>query len=86
VPETLKDLPALTDIDLSGNPLVGIPEWLAKKPGLKNLSFSRTKITRLPQDISAWKSLQSLQLGELSLDAAEMKRIREALPDVAIVF
>jgi hypothetical protein len=86
VPETLKDLPALTDIDLSGNPLVGVPEWLARKPGLKNLSFSGTKISRLPEDISAWKSLQSLQLGELALGAEEMKRIREALPDVAIVF
>ena len=31
VPETLKDLPALTDIDLSGNPVSEIPEWLAKK-------------------------------------------------------
>ena len=86
VPETLKDLPALTDIDLSGNPLVGVPEWLAKKEGLKNLSFSRTRITRLPDDLSSWKSLQSLQLGELALGADEMKRIREALPDVAIVF
>lgn len=86
VPETLRDLPSLTDIDLSGNPLAGVPEWLAKKQGLKNLSFSRTRITRLPEDLSAWKTLQSLQLGELSLDAAEMRRIREALPEVAIVF
>jgi Leucine-rich repeat (LRR) protein len=86
VPETLKDLPALTDIDLSGNPLVGIPEWLAKKTGLKNLSFSRTGIKRLPEDVSAWKSLQSLQLGELKLTIDEMKRIRKALPNVAIVF
>ena len=86
VPETLKDLPALTDIDLSGNPIATVPDWLAKKQGLKNLSFSRTKIERLPDDLSAWKSLQSLQLVELQLGAAEMKRIRTELPDVAIVF
>ena len=34
VPETLKDLPALTDIDLSGNPVKEVPQWLAEKKGL----------------------------------------------------
>ena len=86
VPATLKDLPSLTDVDLSGNPLKEIPEWLAKREGLKNLSFSRTGVTKLPDDLTAWKGLHSLQLGELNLPAAEMARIRKALPDVAIVF
>lgn len=86
VPETLKDLPALTDIDLSGNPIKDVPDWLAVKPGLKNLSFTRTGVTKLPEDLSAWKGLQSLQLGELNISAEEMARIRKALPDVAIVF
>ena len=86
VPEQLKDLPSLTDVDLSGNPLKEIPAWLAEKKGLKNLSFSRTQIGKLPDNIDAWKSLQSLQLGDLSLSAEEMARIRKSLPDVAIVF
>jgi len=86
VPEQLKDLPALTDVDLSGNPIKEIPEWLAEKTGLKNLSFSRTQIKSLPKNLDAWKTLKSLQLGDLSLSAAEMARIRKALPDVAIVF
>ena len=86
VPETLKDLPSLTDVDLSGNPIKEIPDWLARKEGLKNLSFSRTQVSKLPEDLSAWAKLQSLQLGDLRLDAAEMARIRKALPAVAIVF
>lgn len=86
VPETLKDLPALTDIDLSGNPIESVPEWLAQKKGLENLSFNRTKLSRLPEDISAWRSLLSLQLGDLRLSAEEMARIRAALPDTAVVF
>ena len=86
VPETLKDLPALTDIELSGNPIKEIPAWLAEKTGLKNLSFSRTQVTALPQNLDAWKSLQCLQLGDLQFSAAEMARIRKALPNVAIVF
>ena len=86
VPETLKDLPALTDVELSGNPIKEIPAWLAAKKGLKNLSFSRTQVTKLPDDLSAWTSLQCLQLGDLNLPAVEMARIRKALPNVAIVF
>ena len=86
VPETLKDLPALTDIDLSGNPIKEVPRWLAEKKGLKNLSFSRTQVTKLPENLEQLKSLQRLELGDLNLSAAEMARIRSALPGVAIVF
>ena len=86
VPETLKGLPALTDIDLSGNPVKEVPQWLVEKKGLKNLSFSRTQVSKLPENLEAWKSLQCLQLGDLNIPAAEMARIRSALPNVAIVF
>lgn len=86
VPEQLKDLPSLTDIELSGNPIKEVPDWLATKNGLKNLSFTHTRITRLPENLNAWKTLHTLQLGELAMSAAEMARIRKALPDVAIVF
>jgi hypothetical protein len=64
-----------------------VPVWLAQKKGLENLSFSNTGIVRLPDDISAWKSLKSLQLGGLKFSPSEMARIRKALgTDVAIVF
>lgn len=86
VPPTLLDLPALTDVDLSGNPIKDVPDWFVAKPGLKNVSLTKTMVTRLPADLGAWKSLQSLQLGELKISADEMARIRRELPDVAIVF
>jgi Leucine-rich repeat (LRR) protein len=86
IPETLKDLPSLDSIDISGNPVREVPKWLAEKGGLKALSFTRTMLVKLPDDLSAWKSLQSLQLGELGLSKGEMARIRKALPSVAVVF
>lgn len=86
VPEALKELPALTDIELSGNPIKEIPGWLVQKEGLEFLSFSRTLVTKLPADLSAWRKLKALQLGDLKMSTEEMARIRKALPDVAIVF
>lgn len=86
VPETLKDLPSLTDVDLSDNPLAEIPDWLAAKKGLLALSFTRTQVTKLPADLTAWRSLKQLQLGDLKLSADERARIRAALPGTAIVF
>lgn len=88
VPEALKDLPSLDSLDMSGNPVREVPKWLAEKGGLKALSFTRTMLVKLPEDLSAWKSLQQLQLGDLQLEGGtnEMARIRAALPDTAIVF
>lgn len=89
VPDCLKpgNLPELDTIDLSGNPIADVPVWLAERKGLAHLSLSRTAITALPADLSAWQSLKTLQLGGLcfaSID--ELKRIRKALPRTTIVF
>jgi tRNA uridine 5-carboxymethylaminomethyl modification enzyme len=43
-------------------------------------------LTKLPENLDAWKTLHSLQLGDLIISSAEMERIRKALPAVAIVF
>lgn len=86
LPETLKDLPALETLDASGNPITEIPEWLAKKGGLRHLSLNGTRLAKLPDDLSAWKSLVTLQLGDLSLSGVEMRRIRAALPSASVVF
>ena len=86
VPETLKDLPALTDIDLSVNPIKEVPAWLSSKKGLEALSLSRTQVTSLPEDLTAWRSLKQLQLGELRLSTNEMARVRAALPDTTVVY
>jgi Leucine-rich repeat (LRR) protein len=78
---------SLVMIDLSYNSgITEVPEWLAKMQGLEDLSFSGTSITSLPEDISAWKSLRILQLGDLKMTTVEMKRIREALPETTVVY
>ena len=93
----LPDLGALVNlrrIYLRGNRFAAVPEtlkaeipdWLAAKKGLQALSFTRTQVTQLPADLTAWRSLKQLQLGDLKLSADERARIRAALPGTAIVF
>ena len=89
VPEFLRpeNLPELDTLDLSGNPIAAVPDWLAQRKGLHHLSLSDTAVTALPKDLSAWQSLKSLQLGGLRFGSLEeLKRIRAALPDTAVVF
>ena len=89
VPEFLRpeNLPELDTLDLSGNPIAAVPDWLAQRKGLRHLSLSDTAVTALPKDLSSWQSLKSLQLGGLRLGSLEeLKRIRAALPDTAVVF
>jgi len=86
VPEALKRLPSLTDVDLSGNPIEAVPEWFALLKGMDSISLSRTKVKSLPENISSWRSLKTLQMGDLDLSEDEMKRIRAALPLTRVVF
>lgn len=86
VPEALKSLPALTDVDLSQNPIAEVPAWMTEIKGLENVSFSDTRVTKLPEDLSGWRRLTTLQLGGLKMPAEEMARIRMSLPKVTIVF
>ena len=86
-PALAKGLPELETLDLSGNPIGEIPDWLAARKGLRHLNLSDTHVKRLPADLSAWRSLVSLQMGGLNgLTLEEMTRIRAALPDTRIVF
>ena len=63
-----------------------IPQWLVDIRSLENVSLSETRVSKLPDDLSGWKGLTTLQLGGLKMSAEEMTRIRAALPGVAIVF
>ena len=73
-------------MDLSQNPISEVPAWLVEMKGPENVSFSDTLVKKLPEDLSGWRNLTSLQLGGLKIPADEMARIRVALPKVTIVF
>jgi leucine-rich repeat protein SHOC2 len=86
VPECLKDLPLLEDIDLSGNPVTEFPDWLTTLPKVRQLNFDNCKITKLPDDLTTLAGLKILSLGHCPVPKEEKLRIREALPDVQIMF
>ena len=55
-------------------------------PNLRAVSLNDTRVSKLPDDLSAWTRLDMLSLGSCPVSREEMQRIRKALPDVAIVF
>lgn len=80
-------MPKLDRVDLSGNPITVVPPGLAERKGLSHLNLSNTKIRELPEDLSPWQSLKSLQLGGLDrMSGEEMTRIRTTLSETAVVF
>lgn len=86
-PGGLEDAKRLTDIDISGNPVSEIPGWLARREGLEHLSLNGTRIKKLPDDLRPWRSLKSLQLGDITeMSAEERRRVRAELPGTAVVF
>lgn len=86
VPAVIREWPMIEEISLDGNPIKEIPEWLVSMPKLRGLSLSGTGVSALPADLSAWRDLDFLALGSCPISKEEMRRIRECLPDVAIVF
>ncbi len=84
--DAVKSWTELEDLVLDGNPISAVPEWLVDLPKLKGVSLNETRVTKLPADLSKWRKLDYLSLGGCTFSAEEMKRIRAALPDVAIVF
>ena len=67
---------ALRHLVLAGNPIKTVPDDLGV--GLEWLDLSRTQITRLPDDLSAWRTLKVLNLARCPLPEAEKDRISAA--------
>lgn len=86
VPEVIREWRSVEDVALDGNPIKELPDWLLALPNLRGLSLSGTRVSKLPEDLAAWKRLDFLSLGGCPVPKAEMQRIRQALPDVAVVF
>ena len=67
---------ALRHLVLAGNPIKTVPDDLGA--GLEWLDLSRTQITRLPDDLSAWRTLKVLNLARCPLPETEKDRISAA--------
>ncbi len=71
---------ALRHLTLAGNPIAAVPDDLGA--GLEWLDLSRTRLTALPRDLSAWRTLKLLNLAGCPLPDAEKDRIEAAFdPD-----
>ena len=67
---------ALRHLILAGNPIAAVPDDLGA--GLEWLDLSRTKVSRLPADLTPWRTLKVLNLARCPLSPAEKDRIEAA--------
>ena len=51
VPDWLRNLPTLTELSLSDNPLTSIPEWLRSLTTLTQLAQPNNRLTTLPESL-----------------------------------
>jgi len=86
VPEVVKEWPLVEDLAFDQNSIEDVPQWLTALPKLRNVSFAGCRVKKLPDDLSGWKRLSTLVLSGCPIPETEMKRIRAALPDVAMLF
>jgi len=61
VPEDLRGL-NFTAVDLSGNQITDLPNWLGELPGLVGLSLDGNRLTQVPEVISSLTGLTQLTL------------------------
>ncbi len=81
IPDCMKTWTNLTDLKIDGNPIDTFPAWLADLPKLRNLHLDNTRIAKLPDDLTPFKSLAWLSLRHCPLPDEEKTRIRQAFSD-----
>lgn len=69
IPAGLEGLVHLSDVDLSENQLVKIPEGLLTLPNLKRLNLSSNRISEISPAIDKWQHLETLILSRNEIKA-----------------
>ncbi len=86
LPSSLTSLADLEELDLSGNVLTGLPADLSGMASLKVLDLRGNLLTDVPADLGRWPDLEILDLTGNPLPVSTVERLRQALPDVKILF
>jgi Leucine-rich repeat (LRR) protein len=85
LPEELGSLNELRALDLTDNGISNI-DCVTRLQNLEELSLFGCALTKLPKDIGNLKKLKYLGIKGNPIDAGELKRIRQSLPNCEIIF
>jgi Leucine-rich repeat (LRR) protein len=86
MPNEIENLNQLKYLSLSGNTYRDFPEKLLGLSRLETLDFSANRLTRLPDNIGQLRGLKRLILTGNNIEAAEIARVKSALPDTNVVY
>jgi hypothetical protein len=59
---------------------------MTQLPKLRQVDLNGCPVSKLPDDLSGWTSLQVLSLVRCPIDDTEKARIRAALPKIHVAF
>jgi Leucine-rich repeat (LRR) protein len=79
-------LPAIAEINFSGNLLSEIPPDIGNLPTLKALDFSGNQLKKLPMEMGRLTELEYLNLKGNPILPDEKKAIKEWFPKAKIIF
>lgn len=82
VPEQLRQCTRLRHLDLSGNAISYLPDWLPKLPCLETLILRKNLIKNLRQDWSGFRSLRKLELSNNHLTSIRGTQLPESLQEL----
>ena len=86
VPEVAREWPELEDLVLDDNAITAVPDWVGTGlPKLKSLSLKGCPITRLPDDLSGLRRLNTLNVANCPFPSEEVERIRKVLGDNVVI-
>ncbi|HRJ16967.1 MAG TPA: leucine-rich repeat domain-containing protein, partial [Saprospiraceae bacterium] len=86
LPAEIGSLSHLTELYLYGNQLTSLPPEIGQLSELTLLNLDGNQFTELPESLSQLQYLRTLSLHRNPLPAAEVEKIRRALPNCIVLF
>lgn len=86
IPNSIKSMRELIQLDLSNNQLTELPKRIAGLKSLEVLDLSNNNFTEAPYQLAKLRSLQSVNLSGNPISLEEIEKLRKLMPKVEIVF
>lgn len=86
LPDALRYLRQVEELNLSHNNLIALPEWLGELAELRILEVYNNPLKRFPQNLQGFEKLHTVFAFDTALSGSEKDRIQAALAETSFYF